>query len=56
MATVRKSSGPKQRTHAIRSCMNEYALPGSTVFTDNWGGYNILDRAGVYKFRRIKHS
>jgi hypothetical protein len=26
------------------------------VFTDDWGGYNAVERTGQYRHRRIKHS
>ncbi len=26
------------------------------VFSDDWGGYNAMERAGRYKFRRVRHS
>jgi transposase len=55
-SVVGDSRTQEQTTHAIRSTLHEFVLPGSMVFTDDWGGYNVLDRAGVYKFRRIKHS
>jgi transposase len=55
-SVVGDSRTQEQTTHAIRSTLHEFVLPGSMVFTDDWGGYNVLDRAGVYKFRRVKHS
>jgi transposase-like protein len=53
---VGDSRTQEQTTHAIRSTLHEFVLPGSMVFTDDWGGYNVMERAGVYKFRRVRHS
>ena len=53
---VGDSRTQEQTTHAIRSTLHQFVLPGSLVFTDDWGGYNVLDRAGIHKFRRIRHS
>jgi transposase len=45
-----------QTTSAIRGKLHEFVLPRSMVFTDDWGGYNELERAGRYTFRRVRHS
>jgi transposase-like protein len=44
-------SGP-----AISRALAEFVLPGSMVFTDDWGGYDPLTRQGRYHHRRINHS
>jgi transposase-like protein len=43
-------------THAIRDTLREFVLPGEVVFTDDWGGYNAMEKAGTHTFRRIRHS
>jgi transposase len=55
-SVVGDSRAQRDTTHAIRSTLHEFVLPGSMVFTDDWGGYNVLDRAGIYNFRRVRHS
>ena len=53
---VGTSRTQREATGAIRSDLHEFVLPGSVVFTDDWGGYNAMEKAGGYKFRRIRHS
>jgi|SRR5579862_1052395 len=48
-ASVVGTSRAQQRaTAAIRSDLHEFVLPGSLVFTDDWGGYNAMEKAGRY--------
>lgn len=55
-AVVGHSRAEAEATHAIRAKLHEFVLPGELVFTDDWGGYKRLEDAGIYKFRRIRHS
>ncbi len=55
-SVVGDSRTQEQTTHAIRSTLHEFVLPGSLVFTDDWGGYNVLERRDIYRFRRVRHS
>ncbi len=45
-----------QTTCDIQTSLHEFVLPRSMVFTDDWGGYNDIERTGRYHFRRIRHS
>jgi transposase-like protein len=54
--TVGHSQAQDEMTRAIRTTMQEFVLPGSMVFTDDWGGYNAVERTGRYRMRRIRHS
>ncbi len=40
----------------IKEDLHEFVLPGSLVFSDDWGGYNAIEKAGRYTFRRIRHT
>src|SRR5438445_308173 len=58
---VRATVGP-DRTHALGT-VREFVLPGSMIFTDDFGGYEYLShgRRGrkdkyQYRHRRINHS
>ncbi len=42
------------RRGEARGTVGEFVLPGSMVFTDDWAGYNGLDRH--FTHRRINHS
>jgi transposase len=55
-ATIGHSQAQRELTRAIRATMHEFVLPGSMVFTDDWGGYNAVERTGRYRMRRIRHS
>jgi transposase-like protein len=42
---------------AVRSGIaKEYILPDSIVYTDEWRGYNGLEKINGYEHRRINHS
>ncbi len=49
-ATVIPSRGYARRT------VEQFVLPGSMIFTDDWGGYDPLSRDSRYTHRRINHS
>ncbi len=51
---VRAVVVPNSRGHVIRNKAREYVLPGSTIFTDEYEGYNRL--RDKYTHKRIKHS
>ena len=53
---VGKSADQMRTTLAIQNRLHEFILPRSMVFTDDWGGYNAVERTGSYNIRRIKHS
>ena len=51
---VRATVVPNSRGHVLRNVAREYVLPESTIYTDEYEGYNRLrDR---YTHKRIKHS
>jgi transposase-like protein len=54
--TIGHSQAQRELTRAVRATMHEFVLPGSMVFTDDWGGYNAVERTGIYNMRRIRHS
>jgi transposase-like protein len=54
--TVGHSQAQAELPRVLRSTMCEFVLPGSMVFTDDWGGYNAVERTGRYRMRRIRHS
>lgn len=45
-----------QASVQIKNDLHTFVLPGSLVFTDDWGGYNAMEKTGRYTFRRIRHS
>src|SRR3954470_24373475 len=51
---VRAVVVPNSRGHVLRNVAREYVLPGSTIFTDEYEGYNRL--RDKYTHKRIKHS
>src|SRR4051812_7288734 len=51
---VRAVVVPNSRGHVLRNKAREYVLPGSTIFTDEYEGYNRL--RDKYTHKRIKHS
>lgn len=55
-AVVGSSRQQADSPRAIRDKLHEFVLPSTMVFTDDWGGYNALERGGRYTFRRVKHS
>jgi len=40
----------------LHGVAKEYILPDSIVYTDEWRGYNGLDKVNGYEHRRINHS
>jgi transposase len=55
-AVVGNSQAQLETTSAIQGKLREFVLPSSMVFTDDWGGYNAVERTGRFHFRRIQHS
>lgn len=53
-AVIGSSRKQREVTGAIRDTFREFVLPSAMVFTDDWGGYNALDRD--YSIRRVRHS
>jgi transposase-like protein len=51
---VRATVVPNSRGHVLRNVAREYVLPESTIYTDEYEGYNRL--ADKYRHKRIKHS
>ena len=47
--TIPNSSGP-----TLRGMLHEFVVPGSMLFTDEWGGYRNTGRR--YHHRRIRHA
>lgn len=45
---------PNSRGHVVTGKVGEYVLPASTVYTDDYQGYNKLKRK--YEHHRIKHN
>lgn len=45
-----------ETTSVLQNTLREFVLPKSMVFTDDWGGFNAIERTGRYTFRRIRHS
>lgn len=45
----------RSASHA-RYKIRQYVLRGSTVYTDDWGGYAPLSRSPHYEHRSINHS
>jgi transposase-like protein len=41
---------------SLHGLAKEYILPDSTVYTDEWRGYNGLEKINGYEHRRINHS
>jgi transposase len=54
-SVVGTSRTQREASLAIRKNLHEFVLPSAMVFTDDWGGYNALERDG-YRFRRVRHS
>ena len=40
----------------LHGIAKEYILPSSIIYTDEWNGYNGLDKVNGYEHRRINHS
>jgi len=55
-AVVGNSREQLAATSAIQGKIHEFVLPRSMVFTDDWGGYNAVERTGRFHFRRVQHS
>jgi transposase len=52
---VRAMVIPSSRGYQVRMQVREHVAPGSTVYTDDWGGYHGL-AGGTYTHFRINHS
>jgi transposase-like protein len=50
---IASTDASKKTLHGIAK---EYILPDSIVYTDEWRGYNGLDKINGYEHRRINHS
>lgn len=48
--------GKTRAAQQISTKLREFVLPGSMVFTDDWGGYDTLNKPWRYHHRRINHS
>ena len=55
-SVVGSSRTQREASARIKEDLYEFVLPGSMIFTDDWGGYNSMEKAGAYSFRRIRHS
>ncbi len=55
-AVVGNSQAQLETTSAIQGKLHEFVLPRSMVFTDDWGGYNAVERTGRFTFHRVQHS
>jgi transposase len=53
VVAIASSDASKKTLHGIAK---EYILPESTVYTDEWLGYEGLDKVNGYQHRRINHS
>jgi transposase len=53
---VRASVIPSRSAYHARYTIRKHVLPGSMVYTDDWGGYDPLSRSPQFTHRRIKHS
>jgi transposase-like protein len=47
---------PDTTAKTLKGKIHEYVLPGATVYTDEWGGYNTVGEHRQYRHRRIKHA
>jgi transposase-like protein len=55
-ALVGSSQTQLQTTSAIQGKVHEFILPRSLIFSDDWGGYNYVERMGSHRFKRVRHS
>ena len=46
--------GPRRTARDVSTKLHEFVLPGSMVYTDDWGGYDPIHK--TYRHRRINHS
>lgn len=53
VVAIAASGANKKMLHGIAK---EYILPQSIVYTDEWKGYDGLDKVNGYEHRRINHS
>src|SRR6185437_13815550 len=49
-------AGSDATSKTLHGVAKEYILPSSTVYTDEWRGYNGLEKVNGYQHRRINHS
>jgi transposase len=49
-------AGSDASSKTLHGVAKEFILPESTVYTDEWRGYNGLDKVNGYQHRRINHS
>jgi transposase len=49
-------AGSDASSKTLHAVAKEYILPESIVYTDEWRGYNGLDKVNGYEHRRINHS
>jgi transposase len=53
VVAIASSDATKKTLHGVAK---EYILPDSIVYTDEWKGYNGLEKVNGYDHRRINHS
>jgi transposase-like protein len=53
VVAIASTDASKKTLHGVAK---EYILPDSTVYTDEWKGYNGLGNVNGYEHRRINHS
>ena len=62
MGVVQRGGGvhatviPTRSSYHARYTVREHVLPGSIVYTDDWGGYDKLGKSPKFTHRRINHS
>lgn len=47
---------PKRSAKHARYTIRQHVLPGSMVYTDDWGGYDALSKSPQFTHQRINHS
>jgi transposase-like protein len=47
---------PRRSSHHARYTIRQHVMPGSMVYTDDWGGYDPLSKSPQFTHQRINHS